>query len=146
MMLFVFFFIIIYQIIIVFSLHYCRNASSSQTKEQKNDIPFVSEDIIFHILVCLPAEFLHYCGKFVCKAFAKIIYDPSYIKAHFLQSKDALFIQKFGEPYHLCFLEFNEGELRTTHLNWHGHKVSSCCGLSLFYCSILRDFFLLGIM
>ncbi|KAI8022694.1 hypothetical protein LOK49_LG03G02580 [Camellia lanceoleosa] len=65
-----------------------RNASSSQTKEQKNDIPFLPKDIIFRILLCLLVEFLHYCEKFVCKAWAKIIYDPSFIKAHLLQSKD----------------------------------------------------------
>ncbi|KAI8023790.1 hypothetical protein LOK49_LG03G02569 [Camellia lanceoleosa] len=31
-------------------------------RNRKNDIPFIPEDIIFHILVCVPAEFLHYCS------------------------------------------------------------------------------------
>ncbi|XP_028126513.1 uncharacterized protein LOC114323181 isoform X3 [Camellia sinensis] len=121
-----------------------RNASSSQTKEPKNDIPFLPEDIIFHILICLPAEFLHCCGKFVCKAWAKIISNPSFIKAHLLQSNDGLFVQKFGKLYHSCFLEFNEGEFRTTHLNCHGHMVSSCRGLSLFSGSYPERFLFVG--
>ena len=67
----------------------------------------------------------------MCKAWAKIISDPSFIKEHLIQSKSGLFIQKFGRPGYACFVELKGGEFEATPLNYcfPGHTVSSCGGL-----------------
>ncbi|XP_028099939.1 putative F-box protein At3g52320 isoform X1 [Camellia sinensis] len=120
--------------------------SCSQSKNQKNDRPFLSEDMFFHILILLPAAFLHDCGRYVCKAWAKIIRDPAFIKAHLLQSKGGLFIQKYCRPYPAHFLELKGGEFKETSLNRYfpGQMVSSSGGLSLFCGSHPQKFLYVG--
>ncbi|CAL5329050.1 unnamed protein product [Camellia sinensis] len=126
--------------------HYIVTISCSQSKNQKNDRPFLLEDIFFYILILLPAEFLHDCGRYVCKAWAKIIRDPAFIKAHLLQSKGGLFIQKCCRPYPAHFLELKGGEFKETSLNRYfpGQMVSSSGGLSLFYGSHPQKFLYVG--
>ncbi|KAL6981729.1 hypothetical protein U1Q18_023352 [Sarracenia purpurea var. burkii] len=120
--------------------------SCSERDHQKNNVSFLPDDIFFHILTWLPAEFLHYCGRYVCKAWAKIIRDPSFIRAHLFRSKCGLFIQKFGKPYDARFLEFKDGNFKVTPLNCYfpGQMVSSCGGMSLFCGSHPQSFLYVG--
>ncbi|XP_028126465.1 uncharacterized protein LOC114323169 isoform X4 [Camellia sinensis] len=80
----------------------------------------------------------------VCKAWAKIISNSSFIKAHLLQSKGGLFIQKFGMPYNSGYLELNEGDFKMKHLDCSGQMVSSCGGVSLFCSSHPKRFLCVG--
>lgn len=108
--------------------------ATSNIKKQMNESPFLPLEIFFNILLCLPAEFLFNCGRYVCKAWAEIIRDPIFIKSQALMSKSGLLIQ--GRlPQNLLFVEIKDGELQERHLkhNFPGMLLSSCRGLLLFY-------------
>ncbi|CAA3021147.1 F-box At3g52320 isoform X1 [Olea europaea subsp. europaea] len=108
--------------------------ATSNNKKQMNESPFLPLEVFFNILLCLPAEFLFNCGRYVCKAWAQIIRDPIFIKSHVLMSKSGLLIQ--GRlPQNFLFVEIKDDKLQERHLkhNFPGMLLSGCRGLLLFY-------------
>lgn len=100
-----------------------------------NISPFLPLDIVFHILILLPADFLYYTARYVCKDWANIIRDPSFTKEHLLKSKSGLLIQEYTVPSRGVFLYMQDGNFSMTHVrrDFPGKPIDSCRGLCLFY-------------
>ncbi|KAK9291881.1 hypothetical protein L1049_019832 [Liquidambar formosana] len=114
----------------------------SQRMNQENEVPFLPEEIIFQILIRLPAEFLYHCGKYVCKTWREIIRDPRFKERHLLFSRSSVFIQESYESFDASFIESEEGEVRVKPLErqFPGQMLASCEGVSLFYYHHCLDF------
>lgn len=108
-------------------LVYCSN------KKKRTNTPSLPEEIIFYILVWLPADILYNSMRYVCRQWYKIIRDPLFVKEHLLRSTTGLLIQE-----HFSFAaQFGKfGEMNTTetkvNFNFPNLLSATCDGLVLF--------------
>ncbi|XP_057467456.1 F-box/kelch-repeat protein At3g23880-like [Actinidia eriantha] len=76
-----------------------KRASANQMKKQGkgfHDIHF-SHDLLFKILLLLPAESLHR-ASFVCKAWFNLINSSNFVEAHILQAEPVVLFRKSVSP------------------------------------------------
>lgn len=101
--------------------------------DRQENIPILNNDICFHILKFLPANYLHYHGRFVCNVWANIIRDPSFINSHLLLSNPGIVMQANAELWHACFFDKIQGNLRMKRLApvFEGVVTESCDGVML---------------
>ncbi|KAL3516910.1 hypothetical protein ACH5RR_023812 [Cinchona calisaya] len=111
--------------------------SRSQVKENLNFLPFLPLDIIFNILILLPAGFLFNSVRYVCKAWASIIRDPAFIKEHLFKSNVRLLIQEYTIPSRGLYLDIQCGKFSVMNLRrcCPGKPIDSCMGLCLYFVS-----------
>ncbi|KAG5535120.1 hypothetical protein RHGRI_023040 [Rhododendron griersonianum] len=108
-------------------LVYCSN------KKKRTNTPSLPEEIIFYILVWLPADILYNSMRYVCRQWYKIIRDPLFVKEHLLRSTTGLLIQENFS----CAAQFGKfGEMNTTetkvNFNFPNVLLATCDGLVLF--------------
>ncbi|KAK9284048.1 hypothetical protein L1049_012308 [Liquidambar formosana] len=103
-------------------------------KERNTLNPYLHEDLIFNILVRLPADVLHKSMRLVCKGWANIIRHPLFIEAHLLRANTGIFVESIDSPGCARFFEIKDGEVRVTELKrqFPRRMVASCEGVSLF--------------
>lgn len=102
--------------------------------EHNNIETYLHQELIFDILVRLPADDLHKSMRYVCKAWANLVIDPLFIEAHLLRANTGLFVESVDYPSCASFFEIKAGEFRMTELKgpFPGRMISSCDGVALF--------------
>ncbi|XP_059623283.1 uncharacterized protein LOC132266428 isoform X2 [Cornus florida] len=63
-------------------------ACSSRRKMKSSTPPFFPEEIIFNILLCLPAEVLYNVMRYVCREWYNVINAPGFINSHLQKLTD----------------------------------------------------------
>ncbi|XP_074309945.1 uncharacterized protein LOC141644342 [Silene latifolia] len=66
---------------------------------------YLPSEIIFNILLFLPAKVLHQVVRYVCKQWYDIVNDPRFIKAHCQSSSAGLLFQNPMKIHHTYYIE-----------------------------------------
>ncbi|XP_074309959.1 putative F-box protein At3g17490 isoform X2 [Silene latifolia] len=88
-------------------------------------------DIIFNILLLVPALFLHQVVRYVCKQWNDIVNDPRFIKAHCQLSSAGLLVQSPFDPPLVYYIEGDD--LKEFAFPLPGRIYGSFNGLVLFH-------------
>ena len=115
----------------------CRKFQSiaCSNRKKKSCVPSLPEDIVFFILVRLPADILHNSAQCVCWQWYSIIHNPCFIYEHLRHSTTSgLFIQYDMLPYTPCFAELGKTNATVTEVNFPFpiEVLATCDGLVLF--------------
>ncbi|GFP94981.1 F-box protein at5g49610 [Phtheirospermum japonicum] len=97
------------------------------------NIESLPDEIIFDILVRVPAQDIYDATRLVCRKWYKIIHTRDFIRAHLQQSTCGLLAQylAFKKPQ-LTFIATGKGQIEISKLNHQFRRaVSSCNGLVL---------------
>ncbi|KAG5523619.1 hypothetical protein RHGRI_035424 [Rhododendron griersonianum] len=77
------------------------------------------KELMFNILVLLPADVLYNVMRYLCFQWCKIIHEPVFIKAHLLRSSAAgLFIQYRSAPHNAYYVDTGTRDVTVTRLNF----------------------------
>ncbi|XP_058216077.1 uncharacterized protein LOC131327096 [Rhododendron vialii] len=114
----------------------CKNyklVPCSKKKKTSGEF-FLPDELIFEILVRLPAYVLYNSTRYVCRQWYKIIYDPLFCKEQLLRSSTGLLMQDPCTPHTGEFAEFGEISATVTEINFMfpNRVLSTCNGLVLF--------------
>ncbi|XP_058215100.1 putative F-box/kelch-repeat protein At3g17540 [Rhododendron vialii] len=92
------------------------------------------DELIFDILVCLPAYVLYKSTRYVCWQWYEIIHDPLFCKEQLLRSSSSLLMQYSYTPHTGEFAEFGEMSATAIEINFMfpNRVLSTCNGLVLF--------------
>lgn len=107
----------------------CKVVACSEKSKNRN-IPLLPEEIIFSILVWLPADILYNVMRFVCRNWYNTICDPVFIKEHLSRSVFGLVIQHWLPPFTTFSIQLEkaEEEVVTRKLNCSfPHTYAACC-------------------
>ncbi|VFQ67442.1 unnamed protein product [Cuscuta campestris] len=104
---------------------------SCTRKKRKLNTPFPS-DLIFSILLCLPADIIYGVMQYVSREWYNIVRSPSFVYSHLKKSTHGFLLQvPYNEP--ISFLAMgkkgDEVELREVEFPCFGDFESSCNGL-----------------
>ncbi|XP_059670539.1 uncharacterized protein LOC132316059 [Cornus florida] len=106
-------------------------ATCSSRRKMKFSIPFLPEEIIFNILLWLPAEVLYNVMRYVCRDWYNMISDSGFIKAHLQNSTDALLIDSCHISNSASLVEIHNCDVKIRKLRYRflRHCYGSCDGL-----------------
>ncbi|KAI8556553.1 hypothetical protein RHMOL_Rhmol05G0262400 [Rhododendron molle] len=92
------------------------------------------DELIFEILVSLPAHVLYNSTRYVCRQWYKIIHNPLFCKEQLLHSSTGLLLQDRHVPHIAQFAEFGEMSATPTDIKFMfpSRVLSTCNGLVLF--------------
>ncbi|GFZ01913.1 hypothetical protein Acr_15g0005220 [Actinidia rufa] len=92
------------------------------------------EEIVFFILVRLPADILYNSAQYVCWQWYSIIHNPYFIYEHLRRSTSGLFIQYVMVPCTPCFAELGKTNATVTEVSFPFpiEALATCDGLVLF--------------
>ncbi|XP_074309943.1 uncharacterized protein LOC141644341 [Silene latifolia] len=82
----------------------------SKLNKRLKCILYLPSEIIFNILLLVPAKILHQVVRYVCKQWNDVVNDPRFIKAHYQSSSAGLLIQN---PIKLHYIYYIEGDNST---------------------------------
>jgi len=107
---------------------------SCTNKKKQSSTPSLPDEIMFYILVWLPADILYHSVRYVCRQWYNIIQDPHFIKEQLSRSVTGLFSHKIEAPHGFQFTEFGKmGPVVTeVSLPFPGILLGTCNGLILF--------------
>ncbi|KAG5523626.1 hypothetical protein RHGRI_035428 [Rhododendron griersonianum] len=92
------------------------------------------KEIMFNILVLLPADVLYSVMRYLCFQWCKIIHEPVFLNAHLLRSSAAgLFIQYRSAPHNAYYVDTGTRDVTVTRLNFQisCNVWATCDGLVL---------------
>ncbi|XP_057496917.1 F-box protein At3g08750-like isoform X2 [Actinidia eriantha] len=104
-------------------------------RKEKSCVASLPEEIVFFILVRLPADILYNSAQYVCWQWYSIIRNPCFIYEHLLRSTTSgLFIQYDRLPYTPCFAELGKRNATVTEVSFPFpiEVLATCDGLVLF--------------
>ncbi|XP_057496989.1 uncharacterized protein LOC130781691 isoform X2 [Actinidia eriantha] len=104
-------------------------------RKKKSCVASLPEEIVFFILVRLPADILYNSAQYVCWQWYSIIRNPCFIYEHLRRSTTSgLFIQYDMLPYTPCFAELGKTNATVTEVSFPFpiEVLASCDGLVLF--------------
>ncbi|CAH9101803.1 unnamed protein product [Cuscuta epithymum] len=88
------------------------------------------DDILFEILICVPAQDIYDAAMYVCRKWYRIIHTCRFINAHLRHSTHGLMFRCPHTP--ALFMVARQGQLETSYLTKFKHRgPSSCNGLLL---------------
>ncbi|XP_058215098.1 uncharacterized protein LOC131326360 [Rhododendron vialii] len=104
------------------------------SKKKVSGEPSLPDELIFYILVWLPAHVLYNSTRYVCWQWYKIIHDPLFCKEQLLHSSTGLLLQDHHVPHIAQFAEFGEMSATLTDIKFKfpSRVLSTCNGLVLF--------------
>ncbi|XP_074309957.1 F-box protein At3g08750-like [Silene latifolia] len=101
-----------------------------KTRKKERNILSLPRDIIFNILILIPATVLHQVVRYVCKQWNDILNDPRFIKTQCQSSSACLLIQTMTQQHNVYYIE---GDVLTQVAFPNTGKIyGSCNGLVLF--------------
>ncbi|KAL3615444.1 hypothetical protein CASFOL_041105 [Castilleja foliolosa] len=108
----------------------------SSCKRFESNINSLPVDIVFDILVQLPAQDIYSAVRTVCRKWYQIIHTNKFVHTHFHHSTYGLLVQKrVSQSTQLAFMALSrQGQIELTRLNYepeHHILCSSCNGLIL---------------
>ncbi|KAG9150582.1 hypothetical protein Leryth_008051 [Lithospermum erythrorhizon] len=103
----------------------------SRVKKQLKSIAALPEEILFNILLLLPADVLYAVMRFVCRQCYMIINDPAFLNTHSLRPSSILLVQY--REFDARFLLVGERDIKISDIKFQfpGRVMSSCNGLTL---------------
>ncbi|KAG5550123.1 hypothetical protein RHGRI_015167 [Rhododendron griersonianum] len=103
-------------------------------KKKASSESYLPDELIFYILVWLPAHVLYNSTRYVCRQWYKIIHDPLFCKEQLLHSSTGLLLQDHHVPHIAQFAEFGEMSATLTGIKFMfpSWVLSTCNGLVLF--------------
>ncbi|KAJ7973977.1 F-box-like domain-containing protein [Quillaja saponaria] len=106
----------------------------SPRKSSRNNILYLSEEIIFDILSRAPAEFVQNYARYVCMSWSTIPRNPDFVRAHLLHAKSGLYLQPGDEPFYAELFEMKEMDSKIVDTWWDlpGKILDSYDGILLF--------------
>ncbi|KAK3040383.1 hypothetical protein RJ639_026788 [Escallonia herrerae] len=87
---------------------------SKRTRKTKAGLPILPEEVIFNILLWLPAKVIYDVMRCVCREWYNIIRDSNFINAHLLQSTSGLLIYNCRFPELAHFVEMKDSDVTVT--------------------------------
>ncbi|KAK6142796.1 hypothetical protein DH2020_023144 [Rehmannia glutinosa] len=112
-------------------LYYFRKCKRNWLKTNIDSLP---DDIMFNILLQLPAQDIYDATRLVCQKWYRMIYSRNFIYAHLQHSTCGLLIQNMHDKRrHPIFMAMRQGRIEISRLRYEfGHFIwSSCNGLML---------------
>ncbi|XP_027122450.2 uncharacterized protein [Coffea arabica] len=109
--------------------------ANDQKIRRRPSIPYLSPEIIFNILVYLPADILYNVMRYVCREWYNIISSPTFIDAHLLKVDRGMLIKQIYPDCNIHYVKMVKHDLpeiievASSHLPRYG--ISSCNGLVL---------------
>ena len=109
--------------------------ANDQKIRRRPSIPYLSPEIIFNILVYLPADILYNVMRYVCREWYNIISSPTFIDAHLLKVDRGMLIKQILPDCNIHYVKMVKNDLPeiievdSSHLPKYG--TSSCNGLVL---------------
>ncbi|XP_071930381.1 uncharacterized protein [Coffea arabica] len=114
--------------------HNLRPRTNDQKKQKRSSIPYLSPEIIFNILVYLPADILYNVVRYVCREWYKIISSPTFVDAHLQKVDRGILIRQSYPEYYIHHVEMVKRDLEVIELDSSAlpiYSMSSCNGLVL---------------
>ncbi|GFY98608.1 heat shock cognate protein 70-1 [Actinidia rufa] len=102
------------------------------TKRARSCKPRLPEEIIFYILVWLPADILYNSMRYVCQQWYRIIRDPLFIKEHLLRSTAGLLIERCFNRVRFAKLVEKDAMVIELNIPYPNKVLATCDGLILF--------------
>ncbi|KAK2974971.1 hypothetical protein RJ640_009130 [Escallonia rubra] len=87
---------------------------SKRTRKTKAGLPILPEEVIFNILLWLPAKVIYDLMRCVCREWYNIIRDSNFINAHLLRSTSGLLIHNCRSPELAHFVEIKDSDVTVT--------------------------------
>ncbi|XP_027069805.1 putative F-box protein At3g52320 [Coffea arabica] len=117
----------------------------SNQKKKVLCMPRLPQEIVFNILLCLPADILYNVMRYVCREWYNVIRDPVFANAHVLKSDRGSLIwtgpNRLGVPYVELMKPRDLIEMtRVRFPDFGGMLVSSCNGL-VCYTTVKRSYY-----
>ncbi|KAG9150567.1 hypothetical protein Leryth_008045 [Lithospermum erythrorhizon] len=103
----------------------------SRVKKQLKSIAALPEEILFNILLLLPADVLYAVMRFVCRRCYMIINDPAFVNTHSLRPSSVLLVQYYGSDARCLLVGERDTNISYIKFQFPGRLVSSCNGLTL---------------
>ncbi|KAK9670594.1 hypothetical protein RND81_13G211700 [Saponaria officinalis] len=101
----------------------------------RQDIPYLPKEVIFNILLYVPAEVLHEVARYVCKQWYDIVSDPDFVTAHCrrMSSNHSFLIQYSDRLHEASRIEpqLDMGTLNETPVGFPFDARVLCCCISL---------------
>ncbi|KAH7839342.1 hypothetical protein Vadar_002932 [Vaccinium darrowii] len=104
---------------------------ANKKKQSSSTLP---DEIMFCILVWLPADILYQSARYVCRQWYNIIQDPHFIKKHLIRSVTGFLVQQDFSRHGVMFTKFGKRDPIVTEMSlpFLGMVLTTCNGLLLF--------------
>ncbi|GAA0162677.1 hypothetical protein LIER_18715 [Lithospermum erythrorhizon] len=114
-----------------------------QVKKRETSITILPEEIIFNILICLPAHVLYNVMRYVCRQWRRIIEDPQFVNTHFLLATTTLLMHSPKRSrYYLLDLRECHARLSGFEFNIpskYKYQIYTCNGLMLIFRGLVTN-------